>query len=97
MDLGRDRALLSALLAQVAHTLTQSEIPKDEKGKEKEDPFSRPLVVQLNEGDCGNATSALKALIAGFLAQFEETDPEVCCLDFIFAIGAYWGGLKGVG
>ncbi|QRW01399.1 origin recognition complex subunit 3 [Ceratobasidium sp. AG-Ba] len=54
---GRDRALLSAVLAEAISTTVST-------------------VVKLDEGDCNNSTSALRALVSGFMSQFEESDSE---------------------
>jgi hypothetical protein len=71
--LGRDRALVSALLGQVAHAVS----PSKSTDTDSQHHIPDPLVMQLDEGDCGNTTSALRALIGGFTAQFEQTDAEV--------------------
>ncbi|KAG8687382.1 hypothetical protein FRC08_011986, partial [Ceratobasidium sp. 394] len=36
-----------------------------------------PLVVRLDEGDCNNTASALRALVGGFISQFEEAGAEI--------------------
>ncbi|KAB5593222.1 Origin recognition complex subunit 3 [Ceratobasidium theobromae] len=72
----RDRVLISALLSQATFSLIHgsNEIVEG-KGKQRE--RAQPLVVQLGEADCSNTTSALRALVTGFLTKFEDKDTEV--------------------
>ncbi|KAG9087895.1 hypothetical protein FRC06_002311, partial [Ceratobasidium sp. 370] len=77
---GRDRALLSALLNKVVRIVTNVEEHAEEGDDRDEDgeevatvhPRPAPLVVRLDEGDCNNTASALRALVSGFMSQFEE-------------------------
>lgn len=83
--LGRDRVLISALLSQATFSLIHgsNEIVEG-KGKQRE--RAQPLVVQLGEADCSNTTSALRALVTGFLTKFEDKDTEVCRSQFDHSI-----------
>ncbi|CAE6366518.1 unnamed protein product [Rhizoctonia solani] len=73
---GRDRALLSALLSRATHVLTHPEEGQVAEGKGKQKARAPPLVIQLEEGDCTNTMSALRALVTGFMTQLEEADKE---------------------
>ncbi|KAF8759658.1 hypothetical protein RHS01_02123 [Rhizoctonia solani] len=73
---GKDRALLSALLTRATHILTHPEEEQVAEGKGKQKARAPPLVIQLEEGDCTNTMSALRALVTGFMAQLEEADPD---------------------
>ncbi|CAE6454349.1 unnamed protein product, partial [Rhizoctonia solani] len=73
---GKDRALLSALVSRATHALTHREMDQDADAKGKQKARAPPLVIQLEEGDCTNTISALRALVTGFMTQFEETDPR---------------------
>ncbi|EUC56183.1 origin recognition complex subunit 3 [Rhizoctonia solani AG-3 Rhs1AP] len=72
---GRDRALLSALVSRATHALTHPETSQATDGKGKQKARTPPLVIQLEEGDCINTISALRALVTGFMTQFEEAAP----------------------
>ncbi|KAG8747080.1 hypothetical protein FRC10_002496 [Ceratobasidium sp. 414] len=80
---GRDRALLSAILNKVVRVVTNLEEYTDEEDEDEEEvpatyrTRSAPLVVRLDEGDCNNTASALRALVGGFMSQFEETYFEI--------------------
>ncbi|KAG8720452.1 hypothetical protein FRC09_009553 [Ceratobasidium sp. 395] len=89
---GRDRALISALLSKAVRVSTNLDPIKDtdeeyasrgdsESNEDRArglDPSSPGLlVVRIDEGDCSNITSALRALVGGFVSQFEETDAEL--------------------
>ncbi|KAG8715853.1 hypothetical protein FRC11_014102 [Ceratobasidium sp. 423] len=73
---GRDRALLSALVGRATHALTHHEAIQAAEGKGKQKARAPPLITQLEEGDCTNTISALRALVTGFMSQFEEADPN---------------------
>ncbi|KAH7344072.1 origin recognition complex subunit 3 N-terminus-domain-containing protein [Rhizoctonia solani] len=73
---GKDRALLSALVSRATYTLTHHETDQAIDGKGKQKARAPPLIIQLEEGDCTNTISALRALVTGFMAQFEEADPR---------------------
>ncbi|KAL5637173.1 hypothetical protein ACGC1H_000976 [Rhizoctonia solani] len=73
---GRDRALLSALVSRATHALTHQETSQATDGKGKQKARAPPLVIQLEEGDCTNTISALRALVTGFMTQFEEAAPD---------------------
>ncbi|KAG8683991.1 hypothetical protein FRC08_013961, partial [Ceratobasidium sp. 394] len=89
---GRDHALLSALLNKVVRIVTNTEEDTDEEddgSEQDEDDEDRvevravhrthppPLVVRLDDADCNNTTSALRALVGGFMSQLEEADAEI--------------------
>ncbi|CUA77925.1 Origin recognition complex subunit 3 [Rattus norvegicus] [Rhizoctonia solani] len=73
---GKDRALLSALVSRATHALTHQETSEPTDGKGKQKARAPPLIVQLEEGDCTNTMSTLRALVTGFMAQFEEAAPD---------------------
>ncbi|KAJ1308367.1 hypothetical protein OPQ81_004075 [Rhizoctonia solani] len=73
---GKDRALLSALVNRATYTLKNYEVSQVADGKGKQKARALPLVIQLEEGDCTNTISALRALVTGFMTQFEEADPD---------------------
>ncbi|KAG8791057.1 hypothetical protein FRC12_010247 [Ceratobasidium sp. 428] len=80
---GRDRALISALLSKAVRISTNLDPTEDTdednktraRGSDSSCPI--PLVVRIDEGDFSNTTSALRALVGGFVSQFEETDSEL--------------------
>ncbi|CAE7225406.1 unnamed protein product [Rhizoctonia solani] len=73
---GKDRALLSALVSRATHALKHQETSQPVDGKGKQKARAPPLIIQLEEGDCTNTISALRALVTGFMTQFEEAGPD---------------------
>ncbi|CAE6477214.1 unnamed protein product [Rhizoctonia solani] len=73
---GRDRALLSALVGRATRALTHQETIQAAEAKGKQKARAPPLIIQLEEGDCTNTISALRALVTGFMSQFEEADSD---------------------